>query len=1194
MKLVLKSLLWVVLIVVLLVALLLVALGVPSTRTWLLNKGVGAVGDYTPWKVVTQEFNSPSLGEYHVGDLKLFHNTNPQALLHLKAFKLSFYWRELLDKRLHVQHILADSLWVDADKKSWPVGESEPDADEPLTPEALEQMVNEWVDKLANVDPAVMPPVVIDNIAIGGVSAALEPPAISKPLAVQASINGKANLPNYNAALDITVAATHGDTAFPRQNVNLELTKNTNAEPHLSLTAAGLSATLLRSLSGLEFTHDADLTLQLYVAKQPNRVELERADIRYGEGTIGAEGTLLNAVFDGQLRVTDFPLAWAPLSLPEPVNDLTLDNAKAKLDVHVPIAYPLQATAKGDVAVVGALKSRPLHVSATADYGDFLATIDQAKLTWDKSHVSVGGSTINLAEDAVSPLDVKNTSAYFPLRYLALLGIQSPMSQLDFDQGYVKVNDVSVTGKFDQPDIAAKAQAKVGFEGKDLHLDSELAATLEQVHLEHADIRWGDTTLAAKGDAHIADETVAMSVKLDQVDTRQFPSLLGELLGKNYVTGNLKADVNGSWYAPVADMQIRANGRYEASAIEASLQAAFDQNRLTLKDTDVVINAQDKTAQPLKFSANADVQGIDIKAISSGAMDPSTLATKAEFAVAQADLKILKALGLEPLYNTVLAKLSNVGERYYAPELGVFKGDVKLSLDKSKLQTQGNLSLEQPMSDRQIRDRQRQAVEPLKADIQWNTPDSEVLGLDALIQGLGVNAAPFLSLKGTTDLAPVRTLVLDSLAGKDAVFDKLNASADGFVDFALLQLFLDNDVQKISGQMNVNLAVSGKPEKPDLQGDIELKSAAFSDRMLGVSTNNIAMNIAFKNQLATVTKGLIEFEESGNVTITGNADWGKELLDLGVKINRASLVNQAAVQGLFSGGIDIKGALLTPDVKGEITINSLDVNLDQLAMSSVDRIDVTKVNTLDEKPEPPAAKGEAPYIDIKVNAANNMSIRGYGMDAELGGTVGVRGKTHSIETIGSFNLIRGQVEWLSQRFILSDVNVALANSAVSLLVKGSADVDDYTYNIDMTGTIDDMDIKLSSVPALPDDEILARIMFGKPIQQMTAVQAIRLAAAVNSLRSGGPSIVNSQREKLGLDALSIDQEETNNEGSGVSVGFGKYITDKTYVQVKRIDNPEKPWKARIEHQLNDNVSAEAYTGGKSGFGGVELNWKHNY
>ena len=79
--------------------------------------------------------------------------------------------------------------------------------------------------------------------------------------------------------------------------------------------------------------------------------------------------------------------------------------------------------------------------------------------------------------------------------------------------------------------------------------------------------------------------------------------------------------------------------------------------------------------------------------------------------------------------------------------------------------------------------------------------------------------------------------------------------------------------------------------------------------------------------------------------------------------------------------------------------------------------------------------------------------------------------------------------------------------------------------------------------------MLSRVLFGASIADLSAPEAVQLAAAVASLNSGGGlDPINQLRKAVGLDRLRILPSDTDT-GSGTSIAAGKYITRRVYVEL---------------------------------------------
>jgi translocation and assembly module TamB len=109
-------------------------------------------------------------------------------------------------------------------------------------------------------------------------------------------------------------------------------------------------------------------------------------------------------------------------------------------------------------------------------------------------------------------------------------------------------------------------------------------------------------------------------------------------------------------------------------------------------------------------------------------------------------------------------------------------------------------------------------------------------------------------------------------------------------------------------------------------------------------------------------------------------------------------------------------------------------------------------------------------------------------------------------------------------------------------------------------------INFASIPAMPEDELLSRLLFGTSITNLSAPEALQLAAAVASLQGEGTGLnpINALRRAAGLDRLRILPADVTT-GQGTSVAAGKYIGRRTYVEV--ITDGQGYSATRVEFQI---------------------------
>jgi translocation and assembly module TamB len=76
--------------------------------------------------------------------------------------------------------------------------------------------------------------------------------------------------------------------------------------------------------------------------------------------------------------------------------------------------------------------------------------------------------------------------------------------------------------------------------------------------------------------------------------------------------------------------------------------------------------------------------------------------------------------------------------------------------------------------------------------------------------------------------------------------------------------------------------------------------------------------------------------------------------------------------------------------------------------------------------------------------------------------------------------------------------------------------------------------------------VLAQLLFGRNLSEISAFQALQLANAVATLAGrGGVGLVGNLRDRFGLDDLDV----TTTDSGETALRVGKYLTDNVYTDV---------------------------------------------
>jgi translocation and assembly module TamB len=241
-------------------------------------------------------------------------------------------------------------------------------------------------------------------------------------------------------------------------------------------------------------------------------------------------------------------------------------------------------------------------------------------------------------------------------------------------------------------------------------------------------------------------------------------------------------------------------------------------------------------------------------------------------------------------------------------------------------------------------------------------------------------------------------------------------------------------------------------------------------------------------------------------------------------------------------------------------------------------------------PPPPARNPLVINLNLAVDAPTRILIKGRGLDAEMGGNLRIRGTTAAPVVEGGFELLRGFFTLANSKLNFTNGTVTFSGTGLQKKLDPSLDFTaqtkaaEITAVLHITGLADSPQIELSSTPDMPQDEILARLLFGEPAAQLTAFQLVETGAALASLQGGGngPSLnpLTRIQKALGLDRLSVGggsgSSPSNQQNSGTNVEAGRYVSSRVYVGVK--ENTAGGSQVDVDVDLTTHLQLQAQLG----------------
>ena len=419
-----------------------------------------------------------------------------------------------------------------------------------------------------------------------------------------------------------------------------------------------------------------------------------------------------------------------------------------------------------------------------------------------------------------------------------------------------------------------------------------------------------------------------------------------------------------------------------------------------------------------------------------------------------------------------------------------------------------------------------------------------------------------LNIKGQAPLNP------------DNTFD---LRADGLVDLKLFEPLLGASGQRTRGQLKLDGTLTGTLSEPLTKATITLDKVEFRDYALG--TNITQINGLLKTEHNTFYIDKLEGRAgAGTLSAHGSLDLLKEGMPIDLTLTARNARPMATDRLTVNLDADLKvrgqmtGKLM---VAGPIVIKQAEIRIPERMPAS---IAVLKIQAPGATPPKPPRKSQSNIaLDIKIDAPNRIFVRGRGLDAELDGTIKVGGTTTQLAPNGVFKLRRGQFNLAGKSLTFSEGSVnfdggSLTDPALNFIASTTSN--NTTATLAISGTANKPKISLSSVPELPQDEILAQLLFKQSTSQLSVLEMVQIGGALASLTgvsSGFDDPLEGVRKGLGLDRLSVGG------GASTSVEAGRYVMPGVYVGAKQGISVNST-QATIQIDITRNLKLEAAVG----------------
>ena len=403
--------------------------------------------------------------------------------------------------------------------------------------------------------------------------------------------------------------------------------------------------------------------------------------------------------------------------------------------------------------------------------------------------------------------------------------------------------------------------------------------------------------------------------------------------------------------------------------------------------------------------------------------------------------------------------------------------------------------------------------------------------------------------------------------------------------------------QQLTGPIGIAADFGGRVRAPQLTGIIRGNNLVYENETYGTRLSNLKIDGRFTNDQFVINQ-FTATAGSGTVSAQGSVGFSQAAgypINVTAEFNNARLARSESLGATATGKITVTKNATVHKIEGDLRLP--EVRYEVIRQGAAEVAELTGVRRKGEAlltPEQRAAASSSGSFDLalRIRANNQIFITGMGLESEWSANFTVGGTSARPEITGTASVVRGTYNFAGKRFDINRGTIRFQGGQLSnptIDIGATTTAEGVTAILTVSGTAQRPQIAFTSSPALSQEEVLSRILFGSSVTNLNATEAIQLAASLNSLRGsgGGLNPLGKLRSAVGIDRLRIVSADTAT-GTTTALSAGKYITNNVYVEI--ITDARGFTATQLEIALTKALSVLSQTGS---FGGSSVSLKYS-
>ncbi len=487
----------------------------------------------------------------------------------------------------------------------------------------------------------------------------------------------------------------------------------------------------------------------------------------------------------------------------------------------------------------------------------------------------------------------------------------------------------------------------------------------------------------------------------------------------------------------------------------------------------------------------------------------------------------------------------------------------------------------------------------LRADVPWarGIPPA-TLRVTARTRGESLEARAELAA-GTA----VRATLDARLPQGPGAAASLQAALRGDADVAALAgPLLAAGASRVEGRLTVDARADGTVAAPRFSGGAALSSGRYRDLEYGVAVRDIAARLRLDGQ-RVILESLSARGGDGTLTATGEASplADGQTMRLTATARDFRPVAGDLFTGTFDADLDLGGGLGTGmRLGGRVVSKNARVGIAAGLPRGVADLEVREVGRgAPAAPRRTAAATtavSAPLaLDLVLDVPSRFYVQGRGLDAEMSGRVQVRGTATTPDVVGALEMRRGTLTLLDRRLNFARGTLTFNGGrgvTPDLDFLATSNVQSTTISVVVTGTPAAPKIAFSSSPELPQDEVLARLLFQRSTDKLSPFQVAQLAQVLAGATGlieddGKGGLLGRVARSLGLDRLGVG----SGAGGATGVEAGGYLGRGIYLNVDPGATTGEP-RVGVQIELTPRLKLESSAGTDGQSAGLSYEYEY--